>query len=292
MLRRLWVMWMWVVGLFSTPGAAVAQTLLPPAAAAPLVWADCQPGQVQILLLGTFHFDQSRDVDVLEAHRQSELREVIERLALWAPTRIAVEYPHAEQADLDSLFHDYVRRDGPGASRNEIAQIGFRLAERLGHRRVHAVDTPMNLWHDSIQVFDDRWPTLRDQLRARWPLRMVSEDQDPGGSTLAEILRALNADAPPGNSDMYAGFLPLVEDDVYAGALKLRPWYDRNLRIVQNLFRVSTPNDDRVLLVIGAGHVRVLKQIMEITPQLCPVSALPVLNDTRDPDPAGPGPNF
>jgi len=68
-----------------------------------------------------------------------------------------------------------------------------------------------------------------------------------------------------------------VEDEVYAGALKLRPWYDRNLRIVQNLFRVADPAGDRVLLVIGAGHLRLLKQILEMTPQLCAVSALPVL---------------
>jgi len=60
-------------------------------------------------------------------------------------------------------------------------------------------------------------------------------------------------------------------------ALKLRLWYDRDIRIVQNLFRHSDPDMERILLVVGASHVRVLKQIMEMTPQLCPVDPLPYL---------------
>lgn len=53
--------------------------------------------------------------------------------------------------------------------------------------------------------------------------------------SLADFLEAGNLDQPPANAETYRRFLPLVEGDVYAGALKLRPWYDRNLRIVQNL---------------------------------------------------------
>jgi hypothetical protein len=82
---------------------------------------------------------------------------------------------------------------------------------------------------------------------------------------------------PAANWQMYGGFLPLVKDDFYVGALKLRPWYDRNLRILQNLFRVTDPSDEHVLLIIGTGHLRILKQMLEMTPQVCPVSALPLL---------------
>ena len=258
-------------------GAARAQGI-DPRGAAPLAWAECQPGQVEVQILGTFHFAQDDEVDVTTASRQGELGAVLDRLAARAPRWIAVEYPHLRQVALDSSYAAYrARPDETPESRNEIAQIGFRLARRLGHERVHAVDVPMNLWHDSIQVFDDTWPDSRAGLRGRWPGRFAEPAFSAPDSTLAAILRSLNRDEVPGNSEMYGGFLPLVEDEVYAGALKLRPWYDRNLRIVQNLFRVADPAGDRVLLVIGAGHLRVLKQIMEMTPQLCAVSALAVL---------------
>lgn len=38
------------------------------------------------------------------------------------------------------------------------------------------------------------------------------------------------------------------------------------------------PEDERLLLVIGHGHMRMLKQVLEITPQLCPVDPVPYLS--------------
>lgn len=248
--------------------------------AAPLVWAECRPEQNEVLLLGTFHFAQATDhVDVLEPERQVELAGILDGLEGFSPDRIAVEYPRARTARLDTAYRAYLERPADSVdSRNEILQVGFRLARRLGHDRVHAVDVPMNLWHDSIAVFDERWPDSREGLRRRWDVRYA----DPGFEALArrplaEIFRVLNTDAPPSEGQLYGNFLPLVEEDVYAGALKLRPWYDRNLRIVQNLFRVLEPEEESVLLVIGHSHLRVLKQMLELTPQLCPVDPLTFL---------------
>ena len=249
--------------------------------AAPLVWSECRPEQVQVMVLGTFHFAQSADdLDILDPRRQEELARILDRLERFAPDRVAVEHPYADADRLDSLNQRYLALppDSLG-TRNETQQIGFRLARRMGHARVYPVDVPMNLWHDSIAVFDERWPDARDRLRARWDVRHADRDlRALADRPLAEILAILILDLPPGNSEMYAGFLPLVEGEVYAGAFKLRPWYDRNLRIVQNLFRALEPEDGRLLLVIGSGHVRVLKQMLELTPQLCPVDPVPHLS--------------
>lgn len=247
--------------------------------AAPLVWPVCSSDQVEVLILGSAHFHQSDEMDILEPRRQKDLDAILTELARFAPERIAVEFPRTEQTELDGEYGTYRNRGVTGLSRlsprNEIVQIGFALGARLGHGAIYAVDVPMNLWHDSIALFDERYPTSRDSLRSLWPLRHPpGPDREPVDGSLADRLRSLNTDLPPGNSEMYAGFLPLVEEELYAGALKLRPWYDRNLRIIQNLFRALDPADRRILLVIGAGHLRVLKQMLELTPQLCPVDPL------------------
>jgi hypothetical protein len=242
------------------------------------------------MILGTFHFDQHVDaLDVLDPLRQGELAEILERLRGFGSQRVAVEYPHVRAGRLDSLYRHYLALppDSVG-SRNEIQQIGFRLARQLGHDRVYAVDVPMNLWDDSIAVFDERWPDARSRLRGRWDVTYGDLDLEAlARQPLTEILTTLNRDLPPGNSEMYRRFLPLVEEEVYAGALKLRPWYDRNLRIVQNLFRTLDPEDYGLLLVIGSGHVRILKQILEITPQLCPVDPIPYLTGEAETNVAG-----
>lgn len=253
--------------------------------AAPLTWADCRPEQVRVMTVGTFHFDPLADeLDVMEPDRQEELAGVLDGLADFRPDRIAVEHPYRDADRMDSLYRRYLAIPADSLrARNETYQIGFRLARLLDHERVYPVDVRINLWHDSIAVFDERWPDARDELRGRWDVRYPPPDVDElAGRPLDEILVALNSDLPPGEAEMYRRFLPLVKEEVYAGALKLRPWYDRNLRIVQNLFRALEPEDESVLLVIGSGHVRVLKQILELTPQLCPVDPLPYLSGDRD----------
>lgn len=250
----------------------------------PMVWAECQPEQVEVMILGTFHFAQQDEVDILSPERQEELARIAERLERFAPDRVAVEFPYARAEELDAPYRRYLETDSL-ASRNEIAQIGFRLARRLGHERVYAVDVRMTLWHDSIRVFDERYPGARARLRRRWNVRYpsagargVTDAERPTEPPLLELLLPSNGNAPPVNEEL-ARFLPLVEGDVYAGALKLRPWYDRNLRIVQNMFRILEEDDRRVFLVIGGGHVRVLRQILAMTPQLCAVDPLAYLDD-------------
>lgn len=241
----------------------------------PLAWSACAAEQVQVMVLGTFHFAQAEGVDILGTERQRELGQLLDELAKFAPDKVTVEYAYARNDELHTQYARYleIAEDGLG-SRNEIHQVGFRLARRLGHDRVHGVDVPMNLWHDSIQVFDDQYPRARGQLRREWDVRYPPGPTPIADTPLTELLRPWNTDDHPGMQE-YGLFMPLVEGDVYAGALKLRPWYDRNLRIVQNLFRVLDEDDGRILLVIGGSHIPVLRHIIDATPQLCAVEALP-----------------
>ncbi|HRG27913.1 MAG TPA: DUF5694 domain-containing protein, partial [Chitinophagales bacterium] len=40
-------------------------------------------------------------------------------------------------------------------------------------------------------------------------------------------------------------------------------WYSRNLRIFRNLQEIVTSPDDRILLIIGAGHAGILTHLFE-----------------------------
>lgn len=257
----------------------------PAAGAAPLGWGRCLDHQIEVMILGTFHFARTDGIDVLEAGRQAELARILTELEGFAPDLVAVEYPREKQEQLDEDYRTFLAAPDPSAlrSKNEVFQIGFRLARRRGLPSVAAADVPMNLWDDEIRVFDERYPKSRKRLRKRWKVDIRPRNRPDDDLSLAEILIRFNRDDPPGNEELYGRFLPLVEDDIYVGALKLRPWYDRNLRIVQNLFRHADPDMNRILLVVGASHLRVLKQIMEMTPQLCPVDPIPYLERAARP---------
>lgn len=46
----------------------------------------------------------------------------------------------------------------------------------------------------------------------------------------------------------------------------LSGWFNRNIRIYSNVMRLIRSPDERVLVLIGAGHVPILKHLLETTP--------------------------
>jgi hypothetical protein len=64
---------------------------------------------------------------------------------------------------------------------------------------------------------------------------------------------------------------------IYARTDLVTNWYKRNLRILTNLIRVTDIGKDRVLLVIGAGHLAILRQLAADSDYFCLVDPQPYL---------------
>jgi len=102
--------------------------------------------QPSLLVLGTAHFSNpGNDLinldteDILSSIRQKEIVAVVDNLAKFKPTHIAVEIPSDSQEDLNNRFLDY-KKGRYELNRSEMDQIGFRLAVKLDHNKIHAVD--------------------------------------------------------------------------------------------------------------------------------------------------------
>ena len=118
-----------VLGLLAFPTASRAQS-------------DVRP---QILVLGTYHMaNPGHDIhnmqadDVLSAKRQQEIAQLIEVLKKFHPTKVAIEADVSGQRATQQ-YSDYLAGKYT-LSRNEIDQIGYRLAKELGHKKVYPVD--------------------------------------------------------------------------------------------------------------------------------------------------------
>ena len=67
--------------------------------------------------------------------------------------------------------------------------------------------------------------------------------------------------------------------DEYPGANWLSHyWYDRNLKIFVNLTRITESADDRIMLIIGAGHTYLIQQFLEESGDYIVESPLKYLN--------------
>lgn len=127
------------------PAVSIGVLILAGIAYAPAASAagDTQP---KVMILGTFHFGGSTaDAinvtmgDLTTPARQAEIEEVVERLAKFAPTTIMVELTPKEEAGFNATYQAY-RKGEHQLAANERQQIAMRLAAKLGHAKIHAVD--------------------------------------------------------------------------------------------------------------------------------------------------------
>lgn len=131
----------------------------------------------RVLVLGTYHFDspgldvvKTEVADVLAPARQAEIIAVIEALARFRPDKIAIERLPASVAKLDSMYEAYLSGQHE-LSRSETQQLGFRLAARLGHQRLHPIDHredfPFEAMMEYAQLHDTAFVAFVNEARAR-----------------------------------------------------------------------------------------------------------------------------
>ena len=253
--------------------------------------------RAQVLVLGVFHFqDAGRDAykpefpfDVLAPARQRELEDVLARLAAWKPTRIAVESRPERQPRLDSLYAVYPG-NGMDTLRNEIYQIGLRLAKRLGHPGVYAVDAPARFLDSAMARAEwerreralRRGPLSATDWDARFTALYRADDSLKTVRTLRETL--LYANSPErlaaGHGHYLVGNLLNGEQGEFLGADGfVSSWYNRNLRIYSNIVRLIRAPEERVLVIIGAGHAPILRHALQSSPVVRLVDVREVLRD-------------
>lgn len=255
--------------------------------------------KAEILLLGTFHFadaglDEFKpeyEVDVKSPQRQAELEVILAALAGFAPTKIAVEVKPERQSELDAGYQAFLAGELELSS-HELHQLAYRLGKLLGHDKLWAVDAERRFYepwvdpdeyaikHGQREVYADPWPARYEALYRR-------EDRAKTERSLTETLLAINEE----ESLLRHHGRYLVESfkagvgDEYPGVDGKIAWYNRNLRIFANLQRITELEDERILLIIGAGHVPILRHCVEASPEYAVVEVAEVLGPETAPEP-------
>lgn len=253
--------------------------------------AACESDQLQVMVLGSYHMANpgmdainNQADDVLSDRRQGEIAELIERLAPFAPDKILLESAYGSET-IQTRYAEYLKGDRD-LTRNEIDQIGYRLARHLGHTRVYPVDYPMFQDGTALEFYQAYHPESKDDgadIRAEWQAASEADSERLRSSTISEYLAHLNSEGwwafDLDNRYTLATSIRRAQYDQYAGADLLTSWYKRNLRILTNIHRSTDASDERVLLLMGAGHNRILWDLIDTSPLLCRVDPQPYLMD-------------
>ena len=216
--------------------------------------------------------------DVLAPKRQAELQALAGQLAQFKPTKIAVEVDERWEAKLQEEYNGYLK-DSFQLEPHEIHQIGFRLAKDMGHPKVYCVD----YFRDDPIVRDDLddhltdWGTFaeandQEHLLGPPPTGKMTQDEDgriwiepEKYEPIIDMYIRMNQDEKiRTNLRDYLRIARIGLQDQYPGANWVAHfWYPRNLKTFVNLTRITELEDERILLIIGAGHLGFLKQIAE-----------------------------
>ena len=240
------------------------------------------------MVVGTPHLaNHGRDVintqvdDVLAPQRQCEIEAIVRALAAYRPTHVVVEYPVARQAALDQRYAAF-RAGTHVLSRDEIDQLGLRLAARLDLPRVFGAD-----WNGMPpgDVASMDWDAY---AKRKGKSAVVSAMLDPRRAELQDVsniplttllARGNTTEALATRHRRYFDYAMLSDDDEAPGANWLANWHGRNLRIFTSLVRIADDPGDRVLVIYGAGHAPLLRQFADQSGAFLVVDPLPYLRE-------------
>jgi hypothetical protein len=225
---------------------------------------------VSVMVVGGYHMSNpGHDIhnvqadDVLAPKRQAEIAATVAALARFRPTEIDVEWP----ADLVTQRYDAFTKGTLAPSRNEVVQLGFRLAQASG-ASVHGVDVDGDFPYDAVQAYakahggDDLLAGANADVQS-----LVQKQEDLlKTTTVSGVLRWLNgpAMAREGNY-FYRTMLKVGGGAEQPGADLLTAWYKRNFYICANIVQLARPGD-RIVVFYGSGHEFLLRQCVSEMP--------------------------
>ena len=253
--------------------------------------------RAKAMVLGLFHFHNpgldgykpKYPFNILEQKRQEELEILLKQLAEYKPTKILVEWDRIRDDSIaNERYLNYL--DGTFSiddKSNEVYQLGFKLAKKLGHKKIYCSDATAE-WLGVAVDWDnyDAEAYLKSkgqyEKSTRYDFQSFYEWSDSLKTvqTLTEHLAMLNN---PKNrlKDHQAYLTDLILEgagDNYLGADAVTKWYRRNLRIFANAYDFTDfDREERLLLIYGSGHVWQLRQFFMDSPDFDYVEPLEYL---------------
>jgi hypothetical protein len=247
-MRRLFLF----LGLLAIPGVSWAQS-------------DARP---EILVLGTYHMaNPGHDIhnmqadDVLSPKRQQEITQLVETLKKFHPTKVAIEADVGGQR-AQREYTDYVAGKY-SLTRNEIDQIGFRLAKELGHRAIYPVDVDGDFpWQRVVNYAKAKGVTDKfEAINTGWGTMVKEQGDFLASHTVLETMLFMNDDSRPARDmALYFDVVRYGDPYDYAGSDLLAAWYQRNIRIYRNILALIDSPAERILVIYGSGHLGWLRQ--------------------------------
>ncbi len=261
------------------------------------IFAQANHKKIKIILLGSFHFNQSIDstsklhANLFTYKRQNEVEDLVTKLVNQKPDKIFLEFAEKDQLFYDSIYNDYLQGKEPQRLRtkaNEIFQLGMKTAKRLGHKKVfginyqpeeladstykpkNSVDKAIRDLYIALGNYNDSTRTNSKFYDLPYPYRLPTQDSLLQKSTLSEFLIFQNSKEKlqRDNIENWNYFYSVgTGTDITATEYVGTFWYGANVKNYNNVLRrVDYDKDNCYLIIYGSSHIPILKFLFEMNP--------------------------
>jgi hypothetical protein len=232
--------------------------------------------RAEVMVVGVYHMaNPGHDVfnievdDVLSPKRQAEIAQVADVLRRFRPTKIAVEANFGDRG-VAQRYAAYVAGTYE-LTRNEIDQLGFRVARELGHSTVYPVDVRGEFPYPRLVKYAQATGQTEtfDALQSETGEAVEALSAYIATHTVLQALLFLNSDEQVAeDAGSYFRLAAFGEPWDWAGADLVSDWFRRNMRIYTNVMRLIDSADERILVIYGAGHVGWLQHAFDSNPDI------------------------
>jgi hypothetical protein len=235
--------------------------------ATPVLAADDAP--VEVMIVGGFHMSGGHDMhntvvdDVLAPKRQAEIQAVVNGIAKFKPTAVAVEW---DAPYVPPKYADYLAGK-LATSHNEVVQLGFRLAKQQ-NIPVHGIDVDGDFPYEPVEAYAKAHGEMAilDSANADIQKMVDTICKTLANGTISDKLRYLNEPSRIArDNDFYRDMVRVGGGAQQPGADLLSAWYKRNAYICANLVQLAKPGD-RIVVFYGSGHAFFLRQCVTEMP--------------------------
>lgn len=245
-----------------------------------------QNAPIKVYLLGTFHFNQIEvsTYDVRQPAYQKDIVTITQRLYAAGIDKVFLESmpDFAIENRMDSFYQAFRQGDSLRV-RNEIWQIGYRLAHWRQHERVYFCDHPGQYGnylaqirdysekHGELEKFEKGGPGVSfsidrglDDDSLRRQMSLLSYLQLLNDPVYQRMLHAHYISHYPilGHTDSYQ----YKNGEFLLGAELTADWYRRNIKIYSHILNQLDFNEKAIFLLIGNDHIPIIRQLFEDNP--------------------------
>lgn len=234
-----------------------------------------QAKKKQLLIIGTFHFAnpgldvaQFNTFDVMSAKSQAELEHITNKIKAFGPDKVFTEWSYKDQAGLDKLYSrntDSLLKANP----DERIQVALRTAKKMKHTKLYAVDYKETVFPYEMMLKSMEAAGQKELMQKNEDIMKAyeaAENKKIASYTLTQLL--LEHNTPKEDKENIGWYLTIAnragKDTDFTGSHLVSEWYRRNLYIYSLLQKLTEAEDDKVMLIMGAGHTALLREFIRL----------------------------